>query len=442
MRVPELLFCVAPSDLLLSLFAGAISPNSNSLPVALMQSLVVTVPMLHWEEDGEPEDTTDGMLGRALTYLVLFSTLGMFLRWSVGAKLLSSVDEEVAEREVPVGTLIDHDSGADDSAQQQRSQSADSRNRPERKRTGPPGWAVSFPNSPTQSDTDEQDYSNGQTEAIPPGEERSALRSCAARTSSIAHTIIVKPLLAINAFMTAPLWAAFLSLFVALIRPLQQLIGSLEPVVGALETAGGCSIPLTMVILGAYFYVEPTADEDKPKAISTTPQSAATSSTAVESLSRTYTDEDTQSEARFSSRAESVASITEDAESPSAAQKWKVSSYNPWKSVSASTSRRAGDPEEPNGGLEPDERSRLLPGPSAASTRRSSMLREENWTIAIAIASRMIVTPLVLVPIIAWYAIVTKCEHRFCFLLMTGADSDCAPRTPNSHLLSIRQRVS
>lgn len=47
--------------------------NSNSLPIALMQSLVITVPGLKWSSD----DNEDAMVGRALTYLVLYSTLGM-----------------------------------------------------------------------------------------------------------------------------------------------------------------------------------------------------------------------------------------------------------------------------------------------------------------------------------------------------------------------------
>ena len=47
--------------------------NSNSLPIALMQSLVVTVPGLKWDKD----DNKNAMVGRALTYLVLYSTLGM-----------------------------------------------------------------------------------------------------------------------------------------------------------------------------------------------------------------------------------------------------------------------------------------------------------------------------------------------------------------------------
>ena len=63
--------------------AAAMFMNSNSLPIALMQSLVVTVDGLKWETD----DTTGAMLGRAITYLVLYSTLGMVVSklfpWSV-----------------------------------------------------------------------------------------------------------------------------------------------------------------------------------------------------------------------------------------------------------------------------------------------------------------------------------------------------------------------
>jgi auxin efflux carrier family protein len=56
--------------------AAAMFMNSNSLPIALMQSLVVTVPDLKWKKD----DTKSAMIGRALTYLVLHSTLGMVVR--------------------------------------------------------------------------------------------------------------------------------------------------------------------------------------------------------------------------------------------------------------------------------------------------------------------------------------------------------------------------
>ena len=59
--------------------AAAMFMNSNSLPIALMQSLVVTVHGLKWDID----DTKSAMLGRALTYLVLYSTLGMVVSESI-----------------------------------------------------------------------------------------------------------------------------------------------------------------------------------------------------------------------------------------------------------------------------------------------------------------------------------------------------------------------
>ncbi|QRV91348.1 transport protein [Ceratobasidium sp. AG-Ba] len=70
--------------------AASAFQNSNSLPIALMQSLVITVHELKWGKG----DTKDAMLGRALTYLVLYSTLGMMLRWSYGVHLLAQADEE------------------------------------------------------------------------------------------------------------------------------------------------------------------------------------------------------------------------------------------------------------------------------------------------------------------------------------------------------------
>jgi predicted permease len=56
--------------------AAAMFMNSNSLPIALMQSLVVTVHGLKWDDD----DNKNAMLGRALSYLVMYSTFGMVVR--------------------------------------------------------------------------------------------------------------------------------------------------------------------------------------------------------------------------------------------------------------------------------------------------------------------------------------------------------------------------
>jgi len=66
----------------------------------------------------------------------------------------------------------------------------------------------------------------------------------------------------ISGFMTPPLWASVMSLVVVLCQPLQHFInGYLRPVRGAIAQAGDCSIPLTLVVLGAYFHRPPSLDE-------------------------------------------------------------------------------------------------------------------------------------------------------------------------------------
>ncbi|OJA20252.1 hypothetical protein AZE42_02679 [Rhizopogon vesiculosus] len=55
--------------------AASMFMNPNSLLIALMQSLVPGVHDLKWM----PDDNKDAMLGSALTYLVLYSTLGMMV---------------------------------------------------------------------------------------------------------------------------------------------------------------------------------------------------------------------------------------------------------------------------------------------------------------------------------------------------------------------------
>jgi auxin efflux carrier family protein len=69
-----------------------------------------------------------------------------------------------------------------------------------------------------------------------------------------------------NEFMTVPLWAALASIVVACVYPLQHaLLVHITPVKGAIERAGDCSIPITLVVLGGYFYTPPPeADNTKP----------------------------------------------------------------------------------------------------------------------------------------------------------------------------------
>lgn len=68
--------------------AASMFMNSNSLPIALMQSLVTTVHHLKWT----PDDSKNAMIGRALTYLVLYSTMGMIVSRSPDVFFASDVN--------------------------------------------------------------------------------------------------------------------------------------------------------------------------------------------------------------------------------------------------------------------------------------------------------------------------------------------------------------
>ena len=59
----------------------------------------------------------------------------------------------------------------------------------------------------------------------------------------------------LNSFMMVPLWSASLSLLVARIEPLKHSLATQQPVDNAIANAGKCSIPLNLVVVGAYFYL-------------------------------------------------------------------------------------------------------------------------------------------------------------------------------------------
>jgi predicted permease len=231
--------------------AAATFMNSNSLPVALLQSLAVTVPGLRWGED----DTKDAIIGRALTYLLLCSTIGQFLRWSYGVHLLSMSDPSEEEE-------IGHTTGLQDDATS-TSEVANARTpnlrAPNRRQTVPVFY--SFPSTPLLSavnlhpnpETDsisDSGTSSEDDELLVPAWTRPA-PTFLQRVGRSVRTIWKK----VTNFLTPPLWASLISLAVALNQPLQHVLEvHLHPVQGAITQAGNCSIPVTLIVLGAYFH--------------------------------------------------------------------------------------------------------------------------------------------------------------------------------------------
>ncbi|ORX33480.1 membrane transport protein-domain-containing protein [Kockovaella imperatae] len=329
---------------------AAMFQNSNSLPIALIQSLVVEVPGLKWDDD----DSKDQMLGRALTYLVLYSTLGMMLRWSVGVKLLSQADEEAPEVEsampqtigAPSRTMspenLDVHPGnreTDPFFSTQRGLSQDEEDEPRARRMTAPGlnsargpsptpssnWipgsssAVSqhlllgpgeravrrhsmhtagarrkptrtdsgrefwgLPEAPRQRNTmlsheileddssdselDEDECGRGRTDFIRRNASHASLGAIKSSLKKVKDRLM--PILrGIHAFMTVPMYAALLSIIIAMIPPLQAAMGKIKPFQQAVKGAGQCSIPVTLVVLGAFFYTPPAP----PQAIALPP---------------------------------------------------------------------------------------------------------------------------------------------------------------------------
>nr|KIR86098.1 endoplasmic reticulum protein [Cryptococcus tetragattii IND107] len=306
--------------------------NSNSLPIALIQALVTTVPGLKWGSD----DSKDQMLGRALTYLVLYSTLGMMLRWSWGVKLLSNADDEVDRTQHGHGVVghiglvqspghieeNGHDGRSpffpseDDQGSWRRDSSlgvtptmirdpssspttpfvvpgsAHSMHPPRRQSTtgvsmrshsvtsatrrprhlsrtesGREFWGL--PEAPRHhgielieedsSDEEEEDEEWGnyaqpnlRLRRSPPSTKFQAYwRGFQKKAASVGKSL--------NAFMTVPMYAALLSIFIAMVQPLQREMAKFKPLEQAIKGAGQCSIPVTLVVLGAFFYSPPPA---------------------------------------------------------------------------------------------------------------------------------------------------------------------------------------
>ncbi|TFK48932.1 hypothetical protein OE88DRAFT_1633843 [Heliocybe sulcata] len=281
--------------------AAAMFMNSNSLPIALMQSLVITVPGLKWGDD----DNKDAMVGRALTYLVLHSTMGMVLRWSYGVRLLAQADTEPVElRETEASPLLEPDeSGFPPSSEEQQihrhqyqdhrassssSTQASGKSTPEitisrakdslnANLGSKPSGFYSFPQEASSKDPIRDDGTSGEYDGSTVDDDESDEmligRPITEPTSSKFQSRVrrlknkvAKGWSKFSEFMTVPLWAALASLVVALIQPLQHTLDEhLLPIKGALNAAGNCSIPITLVVLGAYFYTPPDPEAEASK---------------------------------------------------------------------------------------------------------------------------------------------------------------------------------
>ncbi|KAF8490949.1 auxin efflux carrier [Russula emetica] len=231
--------------------AAAMIMNSNSLPVALLQSLVVSVPGLKWGQD----DTTNSMVGRALAYILLSGTMGQFIRWSYGVHLLSKA---VIPDEIEHVVTLDDENCPSTERSMERIEDL----RREDGRGDQVTWrAPHVTTVPRPSGPEEEAIPIVNVDEYVPVPVWSRKNTLAQRAARAGGTIWRR----VTNFMTPPLWASVASLVVALFQPLQHFIGNyLRPLRGAITQAGDCSVPLTLIVLGAYFYRAPDKSKLPP----------------------------------------------------------------------------------------------------------------------------------------------------------------------------------
>ena len=504
--------------------AAAMFMNSNSLPIALMQSLVITVHGLKWGRD----DTRDSMLGRALTYLVLHSTFGMMLRWSFGVQLLAQADEETVvppeeeiippldinaretpnprpkghEREPLLGSSHGH---RDYSSATLRSQSSTvfthtddetgdtsqslpatpTNNKTSRLRrvlhqggishldtaaSVPPvntdtlghfapmqrptrptmvnkksHFFYSFPNTPQLSRTSLAPSNSELEQPDPIAQSPPEIPISTRIVSSLTHFAsrtrlrLAKWGKSIKEFMTPPLYSALVSLIVACIPPLQHLLDvHLTPVKGAINSAGNCSIPITLVVLGGYFWRvdgnEEKAGETQPQGLRTDlPQQVQTAAPPFlrrKTQLRDRTDapetQDNRESSTFAGGAltnepsriggdgtETGASrpISGDTVVGSSSSGVTSTWSRAWmglksRSRAYAPGHAADDEhttEHPPRDAESSARALLngIPRPATASSKGRGEHKGEARTVLVAILSRMVITPMVLLPVMA-----------------------------------------
>lgn len=232
------------------------------------------------------------------------------MRWSYGVRLLAHADEinhgsEVNERSPLLETFNEAAARDTSSGTDANDVLVDtpplSTNRslrppkPHRRTT----FYKSFPNSPNESQAELPTLES--TPASAPDSESDDSydeeNPSPTRRTHITHSSnsgmmflrrarrrIVRSWVEFNEFMTVPLWAALASLIVACIQPLQHLLEvHMQPVKFALTSAGNCSIPLTLIVLGAYFYPnqeQPPASENGVRATDSSATLAATPSSS------------------------------------------------------------------------------------------------------------------------------------------------------------------
>ncbi|KAG2196998.1 hypothetical protein INT47_006945 [Mucor saturninus] len=228
--------------------------NSNSLPIAIISSLAVSeaAHILFWGSD----DTSEAVAARGISYTLFFAIFGNLIRWSYGYQLLQKRDDDdtstIADEEVVVpvisstyhsfsnnaSTSASISSGSDDTEQEDEEYLSSKAAAAGKRDTMPSRQLSSVTISVDESSSLLPQTNKNKNKQIPAND-------------NIFQIILKK----ITGFMSPPLYAAFLALFVGL-TPLKTIFFDKQSFLypsftKAIEGCGKAAVPLILTCLGA-----------------------------------------------------------------------------------------------------------------------------------------------------------------------------------------------
>lgn len=229
--------------------------NSNSLPLALVSALAYSLDGLWWDQ--REHDTDEAVASRGILYLLVFSQLGLSIRWSYGYNFLFARNRPGDMTENP--SVADPESARQSIHEEERYSDSqhgpyrddvliedDTRVTPMYPATPPDTFQKATQSNPGSSDEDNLTEFPALANHLPA--ERTLVRRCLNFPITILKTVY--------GFMNPPLWAMIIALIVACIPGLQTFFftkGTFQynSITTAVSTAGDCAVPLILVVLGA-----------------------------------------------------------------------------------------------------------------------------------------------------------------------------------------------
>ncbi|KAI7848543.1 auxin efflux carrier [Circinella umbellata] len=245
--------------------------NTNSLPIAIISSLAVSEAgkILFWDAD----DTKDSVAARGISYTLFFAIFGNLLRWSYGYSLLRNdeiYEEEISESDsdtldgdrlaVPTGTYgatVTHDIERQPQQEQQRQGMPDRQSSSLTLAAQPLDFDTLKKPQVITTDGDEttnllSSFPTLPTTTTPPASDQTKKPSFLTMSDD---NMLIRIARRIHRFMSPPLYAAFLGLFVGL-TPLKHLMYDHDSFLypcftKAIQVCGHAAVPMILTCLGA-----------------------------------------------------------------------------------------------------------------------------------------------------------------------------------------------